>query len=254
MQAATQQPSVALVTGAADGIGLALVEGLLASPSIGRVFASTRDVARADRLSELMITHSRLQVIELDINNAAQLERAAVAMQDAGRLDLVINTAGVLHDADGLQPERRLADVSAANLMRAFETNALSTLLLAKALEPLLRASRQPVFASLSARVASIGDNRLGGWYAYRASKAALNMMIKTLSIERSRFSPKITCVALHPGTVRTALSEPFVARRDDEGVFSPRRAADHLLELVGSLQPAQTGNFYAWDGQTIPW
>jgi len=144
--------------------------------------------------------------------------------------------------------------VSASNLVRAFETNAVSTILLAKAVEPLLRASRRPVFASLSARVASIGDNRLGGWYAYRASKAALNMLIKTLSIEWSRFSPGITCVALHPGTVRTALSEPFVARRDDDGVFSPSRAADHLLKVVSSLQPTQTGNFFAWDGQEIPW
>jgi len=254
MQAPAQQPTVALVTGAADGIGLALVEQLLANPSTGRVFASTRNVARAERLSELVFTHSRLQLIEMDINNAAQLEVAAQAMQAAGRLDLVINTAGVLHDDDGLQPERSLADVRASNLIRAFESNALSTLMLAQALEPLLRASSHAVFASLSARVASIGDNRLGGWYAYRASKAALNMLIKTLSIEWSRFSPKITCVALHPGTVRTALSEPFVARRDDDGVFSPTRAADHLLEVVGSLQPTQTGNLYAWDGQRIPW
>jgi len=254
MNSFAEQPAVVLVTGASDGIGLALVEQLLATPSVGRVFASTRDLTRADRLCDLTVMHSRLQALEMDIRDPAQLDIAIAAMQDAGRLDMVINTAGILHDEHGLRPERRLADVNAQNLMRAFETNALSALLLAKAVEPLLRESGAPVFTSLSARVASIGDNRLGGWYAYRASKAALNMLIKTLSIEWSRLTPKITCVALHPGTVRTPLSEPFVRGRDDDGVFSPARAAEQLLGVISSLQPAQTGNFYAWDGQQIPW
>lgn len=254
MTSQPQHPTVVLVTGAAGGIGLALIMQLLERPWISRVYASTRDVRAARSLQDCAARDGRLHLLELDLTDTAQLQSAAAKMQGAGHLDLVVNTAGVLHEAGGLRPERRLADVSAANLLRAFETNALAALLLAQAVEPLLRASRQPLFASLSARVASIGDNRLGGWYAYRASKAALNMLIRTLSIEWSRGAPRITCVALHPGTVRTALSEPFVARRKDADIFTPGHAADRLLAVIGALQPEQTGNFYAYDGQAIPW
>ncbi|MFW2404154.1 MAG: SDR family oxidoreductase [Gammaproteobacteria bacterium] len=254
MTSLPRQPSIVLVTGAADGIGLALVARLLERPWITRVYASSRDLSASSRLHGFASADARLHLLELDLTDADQLRDAAATMQDAGRLDLVINTAGILHDADGMRPERKLADVNAANLLRSFETNALAALLLAQAVEPLLRAAPNPVFASLSARVASIADNRLGGWYAYRASKAALNMLIRTLAIEWSRGSPRIACVALHPGTVRTALSEPFVARRDDEGVFEPAYAADQLLDVIGSLQPDQSGEFIAYDGAPIPW
>lgn len=253
MTSAPQPSSVALVTGAADGIGLALVERLLERPWISRVFASTRDLATARHLTGGAASDPRLCPLELDLTDAVQLQNAAATIEEVGRLDLVVNTAGVLHAGNDFRPERRLRDVRAGNLVRAFETNAVAGMLLAQAVEPLLRAAQQPVFATLSARVASIADNRLGGWYAYRASKAALNMLIKTLSIEWSRFTPQITCVALHPGTVRTALSAPFVANREDH-IFSPTRSADYLLDVIGSLQPAQTGNFYAYDGQRIPW
>jgi NAD(P)-dependent dehydrogenase (short-subunit alcohol dehydrogenase family) len=249
-----RQPSIALVTGAADGIGLALVARLLERPCLSALFASTRNKQAADTLNELGASDPRLRVIEMDLTDAEQLESATATMRTAGHLDLVVNTAGVLHDGDNLRPERRLAEVRAANLLRAFETNALGALLLAQAVEPLLRAAPQPVFASLSARVASIGDNRLGGWYAYRASKAALNMLVKTLSIEWSRYTPPITAVALHPGTVRTALSAPFIAGRKDQLVFTPTLAADYLLEVIESLTPSQSGRFYAYDGREIPW
>lgn len=253
----TRQPrhsSHALVTGAADGIGLAVVARLLERPWMNRIYASTRDLAAAETLRGLADADPRLHLLELDLTDASHVRAAAATMNRSGRLDLVINTAGVLHDDHGLRPERRLSEVEPDNVVRAFETNALAALLLAQSVEPLLRESARPVFASLSARVASIGDNRLGGWYAYRASKAALNMLIKTLSIEWSRYRPAITCVALHPGTVRSALSAPFVARSDRNDVLSPTLSADYLLGVLDALQPDQTGAFLAYDGRSIPW
>ena len=244
----------ALVTGGADGIGLAIVARLLERPAIQRVIATTRDAGEARTLIELAAADPRLHILELDLTDTAQLDTAVDAIAELGSLDLVVNTAGVLHDGESLFPERRLSAASADNLLRTFQVNAVGALMLAQAVEPLLRQSRRPVFTTLSARVGSIGDNRLGGWYSYRASKAALNMLIKTLSIEWARFTPKITCAALHPGTVRTELSQPFVAGKQSDYIFSPTMSADYLLEVIDDLGPEQTGQFFAWDGRPIPW
>jgi len=247
-------PSTVLVTGAANGIGLAMVQTLLARRADATIYASTRHLSQAADLQALARSDARLQLLEFDLTRPAQLLSALAPVATAGGLDQVINTAGVLHDEAGLRPERRLADVDPHALMQSFSTNAIGALTLAQAVEPLLRKSVAPLFASLSARVGSIGDNRLGGWYSYRASKAALNMLIKTLSIEWSRGAHPITCVAVHPGTVRTDLSAPFVKDGEADGVFSPTESAGHLLDVLDSLGPAHTGNFYAWDGQPIPW
>ncbi|MGI9329200.1 MAG: SDR family NAD(P)-dependent oxidoreductase [Gammaproteobacteria bacterium] len=243
-----------LVTGAANGIGFGLVQALLARRADTRVFASTRRLERADALRELARSDARVQCVECDITDADELHGALAPLAAAGSLDQVINTVGVLHDDQGMRPERRLADVDPQSLMRAFTTNAMAALMLAQVVEPWMRKSARPMFASLSARVGSIGDNRLGGWYSYRASKAALNMMLKTLSIEWARGAHPITCVAVHPGTVRTGLSAPFVKGSRNARVFSPAQSADHLLNVLDAVGPAETGNFYAWDGEAIPW
>jgi NAD(P)-dependent dehydrogenase (short-subunit alcohol dehydrogenase family) len=153
-----------------------------------------------------------------------------------------------------MQPERSLAQVEADSLVMAFRVNALGPLLVAKAFEPLLKRSRQARFASLSARVGSIGDNRLGGWYAYRATKAALNQMTRTLSIQWRRLTHPILCVALHPGTVATDLSAPFTRSYDPAKVFTTERAARQLLDVLDGLGPDDSGGFFAWDGSPIPW
>ncbi len=249
--------TVALVTGAGNGIGFALVDELLSRPNVERVYATCRRPAEARSLERLGHEDARLTIVALDVTDDASLAEVARRIRadgEPGRLDLVINTAGILHAQNGLMPERRLTDVNADYLRLAFDVNALGALRLAKALEPLLRNSETPIFTSLSARVGSIEDNRLGGWYAYRASKAALNMLLKTLSIEWSRLRPAIVCAALHPGTVATRLSAPFTGRRDDLRVFSPADAATNLLAIVLGLTPAQTGRFFAWDGSEIPW
>ena len=243
-----------LVTGASRGIGLAFVERLLADTDVARVYAGCRDPADATTLHAPEFRNDRLTLLRLDVTDDPGIERAMTEIAaQSPRLDLVINTAGVLHDKNGLRPERRLQDVESDNLLRAFDVNALGTLRLARGAEHLLRASATARFVSLSARVGSIGDNRLGGWYAYRASKAALNMLMRTLSIEWSRLRPPIVCAVLHPGTVDTALSAPFTANHRTR-LFSPAEAAANLLGVIGGLSPERNGEFLAWDGTIIPW
>jgi NAD(P)-dependent dehydrogenase (short-subunit alcohol dehydrogenase family) len=166
---------------------------------------------------------------------------------------LVINTAGVLHAPD-LQPEKRLSQVSKTSLMSSFELNAFGPILLAQALESVLPRDQPFHFASLSARVGSIGDNNLGGWYSYRASKAAQNQLLRTLAVEWKRRLP-LGCVSLlHPGTTATDLSRPFQAGVPKDQLFSPSRAAHQLLDVLEGLDQDQSGQFWAWDGRPIPW
>jgi NAD(P)-dependent dehydrogenase (short-subunit alcohol dehydrogenase family) len=190
----------------------------------------------------------------LDLGDDASLESfAAVALERFRPLRLVICTAGLLHGGS-LHPEKRLLQVNRENLRRSFELNAFGPLLLAKALEPALPRNLPLHFASLSARVGSITDNRHGGWYAYRAAKAAQNQLLRTLAIEWRRRLPLACVTALHPGTTATGLSEPFRSSVPPSGLFSPERAANQLLEVLRSRSAEQSGGFVAWDGQPIPW
>lgn len=255
MSSATESSvSIALITGARGGIGLALVEALLRDERRWKVYAATRDSSDASELASVAKDNPDCELVELDLLNEDSRSSAVEQMQKSGRLDLVINTAGILHDADGLRPERRLAEVSVDNMARAFATNASGALMLAQSLEPLLKESADATFATLSARVGSISDNRLGGWYAYRASKAALNMVIRNLAIEWARLKPILKCVALHPGTVRTSLSKPFVGDKEGPGVFSPAEAASNLLRVIFSITDEQSGRLIAYDGKEISW
>jgi NAD(P)-dependent dehydrogenase (short-subunit alcohol dehydrogenase family) len=147
-----------------------------------------------------------------------------------------------------------LADVRPESLARSFAVNAVGPLLVARHFESLLAHEDRAVFASLSARVGSIEDNRLGGWYAYRASKAAQNMYTRTLAIEWARSRRNVVCVALHPGTTDTDLSRPFQGNVPEGKLFGVERTVSQLLEVIDRLQPADTGQFLAWDGERIPW
>ena len=244
-----------LVQGASRGIGLGLVDALLAREDGASVIATCRAPAAADALRERAKRHpDRLRVMALDVQEEASIARCAETLAAEGvELDLLINASGLLHDAT-MKPEKRLADLDPETLRRAFEVNAIGPLLVAKHLYPLLRHERRAVLASLSARVGSIGDNRLGGWYAYRASKAAQNMGTKTLALELKRVARRIICVGLHPGTVETDLSAPFRSQVPEERLFSVDRAAAQLLDVIDRLEPDQTGMLLAWDGSPIPW
>ncbi len=183
----------------------------------------------------------------------ATLERdiaaAAAALPDG--LEQVFVTTGLLHDAFQ-RPERSMRELDADRLARSFLVNTIAPTLVARHVLPRLPRDRRAVFAVLGARVGSIGDNRTGGWHGYRASKAALVMMVKTLSIELKRTHPQAICVALHPGTVDTAMSKPFQANVAPEKLFTPAYAAECVIAVAAGLTPADSGGHFAWDGARI--
>jgi NAD(P)-dependent dehydrogenase (short-subunit alcohol dehydrogenase family) len=193
-----------LVQGASRGLGLALVRAWLSEGAT--VLATCRDPSRSTELTELAASHAALRVLRLDVEDEASIVQAALeARAHVDRLHTLINVAGLLHDGP-LQPEKKLEQADPTALARLFAVNATGPLLVAKHFLPLLTHDERAVLANVSARVGSIADNHLGGWYGYRASKAAQNMLTRTLAIELARRAPRLAVVALHPGTVDTEL------------------------------------------------
>lgn len=245
-------PLHAIVTGASRGIGLACVRALLDTPGVARVDAWARRATGSDALRSL--DDARVHPVDVDLADAARIADVGDALHAEGaRVQLIVNAAGVLHDG-AVQPEKSLEAIDADALRAVFAINAFAPILLARALQPVIPHDAPAVFASLSARVGSIGDNALGGWYAYRASKAAQNQLLRTLSIEWRRTRPRATCLLLHPGTVDTSLSQPFSAGVRAANLFDPDRAARQLLDIIATVSPTDTGRFIAWDGSDIAW
>lgn len=254
MATTARDPHVALVQGASRGLGLAFVECLLAREHL-HVVATARNPAGSAGLAALRARHgSRLLCARLDVRDEPSIAAAAASVAAIHpRLHLLVNCAGLLHDA-GTRPEKRLEEADPERLRRLFDVNAIGPLLVARHFLPLLRHGERAVLANVSARVGSIGDNRLGGWYGYRASKAAQNMFTRTLAIELRRRAPRVVCVALHPGTVETDLSAPFRGGVPPERRFSPDRAAEQLLAVIDSLGPDDSGSFLDWARKPVAW
>ena len=168
-------------------------------------------------------------------------------------LRLVINTSGFLH-SDNIKPEKRLSHINRSNIIKNFSINSFAPILIAKSIEKFIRPELPFSFASLSARVGSIGDNRLGGWYSYRASKAAQNQFLKTLSIEWRRKFPFSVVSILHPGTCDTKLSKPFQSAVPKDKLFTPAQSTEYLINIISEQKPIDSGKFLAWDSTLIPW
>lgn len=225
---------IAAIFGASGGIGAALA----AACRKGGRFAEVVEAARGGPL-------------RFDLGDEASIAAAAADLAARGEIRLVIDATGVLTN-DRTAPEKSWRQIDAAALAEAFAVNAIGPALLMKHLLPILPRQGRSVFATLSARVGSIGDNRLGGWYGYRASKAALNQIVRTAAVELARQRPEAICVALHPGTVDTGLSQPFA--RAGLTVQTPEAAAGHLLEVIEGLEAGQSGGFFDWRGEEVPW
>jgi NAD(P)-dependent dehydrogenase (short-subunit alcohol dehydrogenase family) len=216
----------ALVFGASGGIGSALAEAL-----------SEGDLTTLSRSRD-----------GFDLTDEASVAAAAAGL--AGEFDLILDATGGL-EIGGAAPEKSLAEVDPAAMAAQFALNAIGPALLLKHFAPKLAPDRRAVFATLSARVGSIGDNRLGGWYGYRASKAALNQIVRCAAIEIARRRPKAVVLALHPGTVETGLTARYLGRHP---AVAPAEAAANLFAVISALGPADSGGFFAWDGTAIPW
>lgn len=248
-------PVNALIVGASQGIGLTFVKKLLQDRRIAKIYATSRQPKSASELIALADEcPERLICLEIDITDELQIIEAVQKIHtQVDKLHLVVNCVGLLHE-DTLQPEKSLRQINSENLLRYFQINSIGAVLLAKHLLPLFRHGERSVFATISAKLGSISDNQLGGWYGYRASKAALNMLMRTAAIEYKRSCPKALIVTLHPGTTDTRLSRPFQGNVPAEKLFSVERTVTQLLAIIEQLQEGDSGQFFSWDGSRLPW
>lgn len=227
----------AVVIGASGGIGQAFETALIEEGAFDAVYGFAR---------------SRAGSLHLDLLDEASIAAAATHVAGRAPPTLVIIATGLLH-AGGHGPEKALRDLDPDWLAKVFAVNTIGPALVAKHFLPIMPRSGRAVFAVLSARVGSIADNRLGGWHGYRASKAALNMLVRNLAIEERRRNDRTVVVALHPGTVDTALSRPFQGNVQPERLFKPERAALQLLDVIDELKAADSGKLFDFEGKEIP-
>ena len=251
----TNDRTNALIVGASQGIGLGFVKSLLQQDNFQSIYATYRNLDTASELLELEQQYgNRLKCLQVDITDESQIAAATKEIQNSAKqLHLVIYCVGVLHDRY-ISPEKSLRQIDPEKLIYSFQVNSIGAVLLAKHLMPLFKKSDRSVFAAISAKVGSIGDNRLGGWYGYRASKAALNMFLKTTAIEYSRRCPKTIVVALHPGTTDTRLSQPFQKNVPPGKLFPVEHTVDLLSKVILGLEIKDSGEFFSWDGTQLPW
>ncbi|MBY8828251.1 SDR family NAD(P)-dependent oxidoreductase [Hephaestia mangrovi] len=225
-----------VIIGASGGIGGALADAIEDEGAYDHVWRFARSFVGDDRL---------------DLDDEASIAAAAERVATVESPSLVIVATGLLHD-ESRGPEKAMRQLDPAWLARQFAINAVGPALVAKHFLPIMAKTGTPVFAALSARVGSISDNRLGGWYGYRAAKAALNQLIATLAVEQRRHYERSIIVGLHPGTVDTALSKPFQGNVRPGQLLAPDRAAMQLLDVIDGLKPADSGKLFAWDGSKI--
>lgn len=234
----------AAIFGATGGIGAALAAQLAESGEYDVVHAGGRHFPA--------ISHPAVSPFIFDLTDEPSIARAAHTIGELGPLDLVIVATGKLHEQGSPMPERSWRALDPGAMADMFAINTIGPALIAKHILPLMRRDVRAVFAALSARVGSIADNRLGGWHSYRASKAALNMLIRNFAIEFALRHPRGIVVAVHPGTVDTGLSRPFQRGVPQGALLEPAQSAAHILAVLAALSPADSGGLFAWSGERI--
>ena len=232
------------VIGASGGVGRAFVELLAGDDNVSYVYALSR--------SETSWESTKVHAHRLELTDEESIETAATFASRVSALDLVIVATGVLHRGSQISPEKSMREFNLRTMGEVLAINTVGPALVAKHFLPKLRRDQKSALAVLSARVGSIGDNRLGGWASYRMSKAALNMLVRTLAVEHARLNPLSLLASLHPGTVDTDLSKPFTGRVDKSSLFSPQVSAQKLLQVIDDLEPENSGGFFAYDGSQI--
>jgi len=241
-----------VVVGGSGGIGAALITLLCERDDVSDVHATYFKSPAASSLGSIgrFGSNTELHWSQVDITDESSVQQW---LADIPKIDWLINCAGFLHDTK-TRPEKSVSQLQTANFEKNMQINCLPNLLLAKHAGETLKRSDQGIFAAITAKVGSIEDNRLGGWYSYRASKAAANMVLKSLSIEWQRVAPNLRVVALHPGTTATKLSEPFQSGVKPEKLFSTEKTAALLLAQLDQLHKYPSGRFVAYDGEELPW
>lgn len=238
-----------MVIGASGGIGSAVLDGFLQDAAFQHVIA----VSRSPRPDATSHHTDRLQWVCSDYSEASITAITTALAQSGFALRRIVICNGLLHSGT-FQPEKALETLHSESMTQVFNTNVIVPTLWVSHLARLLRRSTGCKMAVLSARVGSIGDNRLGGWYSYRTAKAALNMFLKTAAVEYARRAPKVKLLAFHPGTTDTGLSRPFQKGVPEGRLFSPAFVAQRLLTLLDEVRPDGELSFLDWEGKTIPW
>lgn len=233
-----------VVIGATGGLGKAFVQHFIDHAKVETIYAFSRSAAAHP--------HPKVISAALDLTFEDSIQSASEIIEKNQSLDIVIVAAGLLHN-ESVSPEKSLKDLNANQIAEVFLINTIGPTLIAKHFIPKLRKKQKTVFACLSARVGSISDNRLGGWYAYRSSKAALNMMLKNAAIETARKNKQACVIGLHPGTVDTELSKPYQSNVSDDKLFTPEFSSECLLKVIDGVTSENSGSVFAWDGVVVP-
>ena len=241
----------ALVLGASGGLGSAMVSEFLNDPEIDKVFAvsSKKNPVGSNEGQN----QSKLVWLRAEYSETEMADTVSQLIPHAGTFSRVCVCHGLLH-SDKLWPEKRLEDITSEALQEIFHSNTVVPALWLKLLFKILKGQTPCIVATMSARVGSLSDNNLGGWYAYRASKAALNMVLKTASIEYARRAKNVKLIAFHPGTTDTALSKPFQSTVPTGKLFTTEFVAERLAMIMDSAQLDGELSYLDWDGRTIAW
>ena len=232
------------IIGSSGAIGNAVSDNLINDESIGIIYKFSRSISVKE--------NKRVKNIFLDIEDEESIKSSLDHVPPDTKFDLVFVATGILHNDKEIFPEKSIKDIDIDKLKKVILVNTIGPTLIGKYFIPYLRKDEKSVFAFLSARVGSISENKLGGWYSYRASKTALNQIIKNFSIEIKRSNKNAVFVGLQPGTVKSFLSKPFERNVKEDNLFTPEYSAEKLLQVINDLSPDDSGKFFAWNGEEI--